>query len=319
VAEAADQAVASDVDDVRLASATLDLVNLIAFTAHGRAFSRRFRDATGVDLPAAELRTLLVLTQGDARSGGDLAAALAIDLGQASRQISALERAGLVERSPDPADRRRSLVALSERGAEVDRRWRAAWLQDYLRPVARWPEADVADLTRWLRLVDAALRRGLGAPGGRRVAGLGAVAPHLRSYADSVVSVVELVGTSHGFDDLLRELRAPIRQSAYFVLRLVDVHGPLPITEVGQRAGVDQSQASKQVQVLEEHDLVERAADGFDRRSTLVRASRRGRTLVRRVRDFQLAGLRGLLSGTTHSDRDRWTELVAALVDELSR
>ncbi|MCP2167848.1 DNA-binding transcriptional regulator, MarR family [Goodfellowiella coeruleoviolacea] len=319
--ETSDRIVPIDVGEVRLESATLDLVNLIAFAAHGRAFARRFRDATGVDLPAAELRTLLVLAQGDARSGGDLAAALAIDLGQASRQVSALERAGLVGRSADPADRRRSLVALSERGAEVDRRWRAAWLRDYLRPVARWPEADVADLTRWLRLVDAALRRGLGAgaPGGRRAAGVDAEPPHLRSYAEVVVGLVELVGTSHGFDDLLRELRAPIRQSAYFALRLIDAHGPLPITEVGQRAGVDQSQASKQVRVLEEHELVERATDGFDRRSTLVRASRRGRTLVRRVRDFQLAGLRDLLSGAPHGDRDRWAELVADLVAELSR
>ncbi len=48
----------------------------------------------------------------------DIACELQVDLSVASRQVQALEAEGYVDRSPDPTDRRSSVVSLSEAGHE---------------------------------------------------------------------------------------------------------------------------------------------------------------------------------------------------------
>jgi DNA-binding MarR family transcriptional regulator len=50
---------------------------------------------------------------------GELAEAARVDVSVISRQLQQLESDGLVEREPDPADRRASLLTLSAAGREV--------------------------------------------------------------------------------------------------------------------------------------------------------------------------------------------------------
>ncbi|UWP83427.1 MarR family winged helix-turn-helix transcriptional regulator [Dactylosporangium fulvum] len=60
-----------------------------------------------------------------------LAADVSVDLSTVSRQVAALENAGLVRRASDPSDRRASLVEVTELGSEVfaenRERWLAIW------------------------------------------------------------------------------------------------------------------------------------------------------------------------------------------------
>jgi DNA-binding MarR family transcriptional regulator len=315
---------ASVTNDVALEAATLQLINMVAYAAHARAFTRHFAEVTGVDLPGAELRTLLALTDRPPISTSELAAVLSVDVGQASRQVTTLAEQGLVERSADPADRRRSLLGLSERGAAVELLWRGAWTQKYLQPVLSWTDADVEAITEWLIIVEEALHKGLGSqpphvdlPRDWHVRA-GLADDRLRPYLERMVRLVRLVGQSRGFDDLLEEIQAPINQHAYFALRLIGRRGPMAIAELASVLGVDPSQASKRVRTLEEHKLVDRAVDGFDRRSWRVRASRRGNALIDRIHALQLSMFREALGDLPDAERVRWTGLMQRLLTQLA-
>jgi DNA-binding MarR family transcriptional regulator len=65
------------------------------------------------------------------RSIGDLASAERVRPQSMAQTIADLEAEGLIARHPDPADGRRTLVALTEQGRETleaDRRQREGWL-----------------------------------------------------------------------------------------------------------------------------------------------------------------------------------------------
>jgi DNA-binding MarR family transcriptional regulator len=65
------------------------------------------------------------------QSVSDLAAKERVRQQSMAQTVSDLEADGLVERRPDPADRRRALVSLTEHGIttlQADRRHRAGWL-----------------------------------------------------------------------------------------------------------------------------------------------------------------------------------------------
>lgn len=85
----------------------------------------------------------------------DLAGYANLDSSTVSRHVAQLERSGLVERQPDPGDRRAQLVEVTGEGRQrlqeaLDRR-----RQLLTRALDGWPEADVADLGRLLtRFVD---------------------------------------------------------------------------------------------------------------------------------------------------------------------
>ncbi|WEK12487.1 MAG: MarR family transcriptional regulator [Candidatus Microbacterium phytovorans] len=79
-----------------------------------------------------------------------LADDLLVDKGQLSRTVRELEELGLIERAPDPRDRRSSLLSPTARGLE---RLSAARLPQedlLLRNLEDWPVDDIRSLTRLL-------------------------------------------------------------------------------------------------------------------------------------------------------------------------
>jgi DNA-binding MarR family transcriptional regulator len=101
-----------------------------------------------LDLPAFALLARLA-DEGPHRSG-DLARAFAVDKSTMSRQVAALERAGLVERAEDPVDGRAFQVRLSEQGRHSLAEVRAERRRVYRELLAHWPEADRANFARLL-------------------------------------------------------------------------------------------------------------------------------------------------------------------------
>ncbi len=86
----------------------------------------------------------------DAMRVSDLAAKIELDASTVSRQIKQLEDKGIVERTPDPADGRASLVRLSEEGhrtmqAAFHRRFQR--IQQVLEP---WSQRDKDQLQKLL-------------------------------------------------------------------------------------------------------------------------------------------------------------------------
>ncbi|MFH8342095.1 MarR family winged helix-turn-helix transcriptional regulator [Streptomyces sp. AM6-12] len=121
-------------------------------------FARRARASAGRMHPELSLVSYTLLGHLE-ESGGcratDLAAHYALDKSTVSRQVAALERAGLIERRPDPADQRVQVLQLTAAGqeilAQVTRRRRAAFQER----LADWPEDDLARFAAYLERYNA--------------------------------------------------------------------------------------------------------------------------------------------------------------------
>ncbi len=101
---------------------------------------------------------LSTLHRGGARRQSDLCGELGLDKGAVSRQVNALEGLGLVQRTPDPVDRRAYQVDLSDdaRTRLVDVQTRAR--SRYAERLGGWSEAEIAqvadDLSRYNALLE---------------------------------------------------------------------------------------------------------------------------------------------------------------------
>ncbi|GAA5113855.1 MarR family winged helix-turn-helix transcriptional regulator [Pseudonocardia adelaidensis] len=121
-----------------------------------RAVARQLRHLTQRtlapwDVTPAQARALGVLVRHGPVRLGALSEHLRIAPRSATEVVDALEEAGLVERRPDPEDRRATLVAPTGRGQEVAAAIRAARAAEAEGFFARLDEADRASLARILR------------------------------------------------------------------------------------------------------------------------------------------------------------------------
>jgi len=85
-------------------------------------FARRARASAGRLHPELSLVSYTLLGHLEERDGcraTDLAAHYALDKSTVSRQVAALERAGLIERRPDPADHRVQVLHLTGAGRSI--------------------------------------------------------------------------------------------------------------------------------------------------------------------------------------------------------
>jgi DNA-binding MarR family transcriptional regulator len=77
-----------------------------------------------------------------------LAADLCVDLSVVSRQVAALESAGLVSRTGDPSDRRASLIAVTTTGEEVFTRKRDRFLSVLRGILSDWTSTERQEFAR---------------------------------------------------------------------------------------------------------------------------------------------------------------------------
>jgi DNA-binding MarR family transcriptional regulator len=95
--------------------------------------ARRLRQVRGdgLELTASQLSAMGTLARADDQPIGALAAAEKVAAPSMTRIVNALQERGLVARTPDPADRRQSLVSLTPAGRDLlllNRRRRSEWL-----------------------------------------------------------------------------------------------------------------------------------------------------------------------------------------------
>jgi DNA-binding MarR family transcriptional regulator len=118
------------------------------------------------DLPSFGWALLMPLEQDGEQRCSELAGQAGVDVSVASRQVSALERAGYVQRRPDPIDGRASLISLSDAGAAALARTRDARSQWATEALSDWSEDEARQVTALLeKLAD-----GLDRAGRRRIA-----------------------------------------------------------------------------------------------------------------------------------------------------
>ncbi|MEU4112285.1 MarR family winged helix-turn-helix transcriptional regulator [Streptomyces sp. NPDC048208] len=122
------------------------------------AFARRARASAGRMHPELSLVSYTLLGHLEERGGcraTDLATHYALDKSTVSRQVGALERAGLIERRLAPDDARVQVLHLTDAGqeilAQVTRSRRAAFRER----LADWPEDDLIRFAAYLERYNA--------------------------------------------------------------------------------------------------------------------------------------------------------------------
>src|SRR4051794_41032701 len=127
--------------------------------AIGRQFGLFFRraerfyhgihlDVAGRPLERAAYGLLGRIASGGPERLSQLATSMCVDLSTVSRQVAALEAAGLVRRTPDPTDRRASLIEATDTGAEVFAQNREKWLGALRNLLCDWTAAERQEFAR---------------------------------------------------------------------------------------------------------------------------------------------------------------------------
>jgi DNA-binding MarR family transcriptional regulator len=112
---------------------------------------RALTDGLGEGVDELTYPVLSGLARVGACSAADLAREVGLDRSNVTRRADLLERAGLLRREPDPADRRATLLALTDRGQDAVRAARqrlAVRIEDAL---ASWPPGEAQVFARCLR------------------------------------------------------------------------------------------------------------------------------------------------------------------------
>ncbi len=111
-------------------------------------------------------------------------------------------------------------------------------------------------------------------------------------------------------DRLQRALGLSLSETNLGALRLVQVHGPIAVSEVARRLEVDLSNASRQLRALEDQGLVARRVDPADRRVARFGVTAAGRRVLDRVRAVALNDYAVALDDWSARDRRQLATLL---------
>jgi DNA-binding MarR family transcriptional regulator len=102
---------------------------------------------------------LMALNDSGPRRASDLVDLFSIDKGAVSRQVSALLDLGLIERSPDPEDRRAAILAITPEGTERLETIREMRLREVSERLSGWSEDDLRGFVAMMGRYNNALER----------------------------------------------------------------------------------------------------------------------------------------------------------------
>ena len=112
-----------------------------------------------MDLDRSAYSILCQLADTGRQRLGALANAFGLDPSTITRQVQALERAGLVARHPDDEDRRASILDLTDEGRTVLEHTRSYRRERLEQVLGDWAEADRERLARLLTRFNASIQR----------------------------------------------------------------------------------------------------------------------------------------------------------------
>lgn len=103
------------------------------------------------DINRAEYLLLRILDSDGPSDIGSLAKRIGLDPSTAGRQVNAMEEDGLVRRDPAPTDRRRSIIAPTDKGRRLMRTVRRQRRQNTEDLLAQWSPRELRTLARMFR------------------------------------------------------------------------------------------------------------------------------------------------------------------------
>jgi DNA-binding MarR family transcriptional regulator len=131
--------------------------------------------------------------------------------------------------------------------------------------------------------------------------------------------VRQLYGLGMVRRDIERHALAELGTQGFTALAVVQVHGPLRVSDVAQRLGVDLSVASRQIASLAAEGYVERREDARDRRAQMVAVTRAGRRVLRESHRRMVAAFTRVLDDWSDEDVDALTSGLERLREDFAR
>jgi len=110
---------------------------------------------------------------------------------------------------------------------------------------------------------------------------------------------------------------ADVTRAGYAVLRYIHEAGKPSLGEIARECSMDPAAAGRQVKALEDDGFLERFATNDDGRVTVVRLTRAGRDVYRRIVDVRHAYMSEVLADWSATERATLARLVDRLVDDL--
>lgn len=133
-------------DDAR-EQAALDLEHGIAqIYQRSRARARHFADQFDGDLQPLAVGILRYIIINGPLRAGDIVTGLGIDKAAVSRQLAQLKQLGLIDSTPDAADKRATLIEASDTARAALAAFRAEVSLEYRTALASWPTDEIAQL-----------------------------------------------------------------------------------------------------------------------------------------------------------------------------
>jgi DNA-binding MarR family transcriptional regulator len=109
----------------------------------------------------------------------------------------------------------------------------------------------------------------------------------------------------------------PLDRAAYPVLRGIAECGPVRLSDLAIRLGVEISTASRQVKELEQAGLVERTGDPKDGRVTMLALAPAGREALKKLRESWRRTLVEILDAWPEDEREALANLLARLAADM--
>jgi len=95
------------------------------------------------DLSPVAYSMLMALNESGSRRASDLVGMFSVDKGAVSRQVQSLLELGLIQRDPDPEDRRAAILSITEEGSRRLASIAAARRSEVIDRLAEWSDADL--------------------------------------------------------------------------------------------------------------------------------------------------------------------------------
>jgi DNA-binding MarR family transcriptional regulator len=131
--------------------------------------------------------------------------------------------------------------------------------------------------------------------------------------------VRQLYGLGMVRRDIERHALAELGTQGFTALAVIQLHGPLRVSEVAQRLGIDLSVASRQIASLASEGYVERREDARDRRAQLVAATTTGRRVLRESHRRMVAAFTHVLDAWSDDDVTALTGGLERLREDFAR
>lgn len=227
---------------------TVDLLLAIRHASMGRGHRRSLLEATGMDLPGTERWILHAIPGGALVPVGQVADSLGIALPAVSRACTRLVDAGHLVRLPDPRDRRRILIGLSDHADAALGRWATQWPTGYLAATDGWTADELRAFDEWLRMVTAQVLHAA-TPGAVRTFD-DSTAPHLRQFRTTIEAMVPAAGRFDLMASMPTDTTWQLTDGTFQALVLVTRSQGLMQSEIAAQTDTDPALTRRRVRSL---------------------------------------------------------------------